>query len=341
MGNQKQMKSQRKNIYKRILLPGLLTGILLFTGCGQGAENTLEKQSARDNQSIQEDSVVKEEQFMQQDQSLPGDKEQSVISENRYIFEKVQPEGEKTEAGNPLAGKKLSIMGDSLSTFDGWIPPEYVVFYPFNGEVFSVEETWWMSLISDTGMELCGNGSSSGSTCVGDSTAIDNPKYGCSGYRIQGLTGDHGEYPDIILVYMGTNDLLVHTPLGTNNGNESVEEGEITDFSDAYCLILDKLASTYPTAQIFCCGLTQISRYVEERPVLFENNLGFTAADYNQCIEQIAETKGYPYINLYECGITPENMSEFVTDGVHFNPDGMKLIKESIEAGLYDYFPAS
>lgn len=322
------MKSQRKNTYEKILLSGLLvTGILLFTGCGQGTANISGDQSVQENQSVQEEQS--------------GQQKRQTIPEKEYVFEEVQSEEEKTEKVNPLAGKKLSIMGDSLSTFDGWILPEYAVFYPINGEVFSVEETWWMSLISDTGMELCGNDSSSGSTCVGDSTAVDNPKYGCSGYRIQGLTGDHGEYPDIILIYMGTNDLLTHVPLGSNDGSKIVEEGEITDFSDAYCLILDKVASTYPTAQIFCCGLTQIGMHVEEKPVLFENRLGLTAAEYNQCIERIAETKGYPYINLYECGITPENMSEFVTDGVHFNPEGMKLIKESIEAGLYDYFPAS
>lgn len=337
------MKSQRKSTHEKILLPGLLMiSILLFTGCGQGAGNTQGEQSAQDSQSMQEDPAEKEGQFVQREQNMQADREQSAIAEHEYIYEKVESKEEEMDEMESLAGKKLSIMGDSLSTFDGWIPPEYVVFYPFNGDVASVEETWWMSLISDTGMELCGNGSSSGSTCVGDSTAIDNPEYGCSGYRIQGLTGDHGEYPDIILVYMGTNDLLKGAPLGGNDGTESVGEGMITDFSDAYCLILDKLASAYPAAQIICCGLPQIGDWGTDQPfVTFENNLGLTAADYNQCIEQVAEAKGCPYINLYDCGIVPENMHEFVTDGVHFNPDGMKLVKESIEAGLNNYFPAS
>lgn len=331
------MKNKRKNTHGRILVPCLLVmSILFFTGCGQGAENTQKDRSG------QEDLSGPDEQFMQQEQSSPDGGEQSEVSEHEYIFEEVRSEEEEMDEVNSLAGKRLSIMGDSLSTFDGWIPPAYVVFYPFNGEVSSVEDTWWMSLISDTGMELCANASSAGSICVGDSTGVDNPKYGCSGYRIQELTGDHGEYPDIILVYMGTNDLLVGTPLGNNDGTKNVEEGMITDFSDAYCLILDKLASAYPTALIFCCGLPQIGDWGTDQPfVTFENDLGLTSADYNRCIEQIAEARGCPYINLYDCGIVPENMHEYVTDGVHFNPEGMKLIKESIEAGLYDYFPAS
>lgn len=332
------MKRQRKNIHEKILLLGLLaTGILLFTGCGQGIANTPENQSMKENQFEQEDQSRPEEQPLQQEQSLQAEQEQQAIPGNGYIFEEVQSEEE-----NPLAGKKLSIMGDSLSTFDGWIPPEYVVFYPRDGELSSVEETWWMGLLSDTGMELCSNASSSGSTCVGDSTAIDNPKYGCSGYRIQGLTGDHGEYPDIILVYMGTNDLLITAPLGDNDGTRSVEEGMITDFSDAYCLILDKLSSTYPSAQIFCCGLAEIGDWGEDQPyITCVNGLGLTTVDYNQCIERIAESKGCYYIDLYNCGIVPENMHLYKSDGAHFNPEGMKLIKECIEAGLYDYFPAS
>lgn len=335
------MKNLRKSTYEKILLSGLLvTGILLFTGCGQGTVNT--SGEGQEDQSVQEDSSAEEERLKQQEQSAQDDEEQQTISENGYIFEEVLSEEEETGKVNPLAGKKISIMGDSLSTFDGWIPPEYVVFYPRDGELSSVEETWWMSLISDTDMELCGNASSAGSTCVGDSTAIDNPKYGCSGYRIQGLTGDHGEYPDIILVYMGTNDLLIGAPLGDNDGTESVEEGEITDFSDAYCLILDKLESAYPAAQIICCGLSQIGDWGTNQPfITFENSLGLIAADYNRCIKQVAEAKGCLYIDLYDCGIVPENMHEYVTDGVHFNPVGMKLIKERIEAGLYDYFPAS
>lgn len=48
----------------------------------------------------------------------------------------------------------LFIMGDSYSTFEGYVPDPYEVYYSKstaeNTDVNSVEQTWWMRLISCT-----------------------------------------------------------------------------------------------------------------------------------------------------------------------------------------------
>lgn len=234
-----------------------------------------------------------------------------------------------------IKGKTFSILGDSISTYEGYIPSGYVDFYPMNGEVRDVEETWWKMLINETGMELCANGSSAGSTCVGDSMSTDEPKYACGNYRIGDLIGSGGVFPDIIIVYMGTNDLLTGVPLGENDGTQPVEEGMVETFSDAYSLILDKLESQYPDTQIFCATLPQIGDWGVTRPFeTFVNSRGLTSEDYDRQIEIIAGNKGFNTIDLLNCGITIDNMLKYITDGVHPNSAGMKLIRDAVKAAV-------
>lgn len=124
--------------------------------------------------------------------------------------------GGQQEAGG--TGTTVSILGDSISTFKEYIPAGYYDFFPENGQVSDVEDTWWKQVIDDKGWTLYVNGSSSGAACVGDSTGTDNPQCGCNEFRTGGLYGPGGEAPDVILVYMGTNDLLQSIPMGDNDG---------------------------------------------------------------------------------------------------------------------------
>lgn len=230
-----------------------------------------------------------------------------------------------------LEGIGISILGDSISTYDGWIPEGFHVFYPLSGDLTDVSQTWWKSLVDETGMELCANNSSSGSTCIGDSLRIDDPGSGCSDGRLSFLAGSQGRLPDVIVVYMGTNDLLKGIPIGDNDGTKLVEEGDIENFSDAYCMILDKLASYYPTAQIFCCSLAPVGDWGTDQPfVVFENHLGLTAEDYSNQIRVIADNKGAAVVDLYNCGIEIDNLQEMTTDGTHLTPTGMECVKNAV-----------
>ncbi len=257
------------------------------------------------------------------------DNDSSVANNDSLAADSDDPA--ENSAKDRWKGAGISVLGDSISTFDGWIPGNCVVFYPLYGEVTDVSETWWHQVIEEAEMELCTNNSSAGCTCTGDSTSIDDPAYACSGGRISMLMGSGGRLPELILVYLGTNDLLKGIPLGDNDGTRLVEEGEIDNFSDAYSLILDKLASEYPTAQVYCCTLAQVGDWGTEQPfVTFENHLGLTAADYSESIRTVAAGKGVPVIDLYNCGIEIDNLQQMSSDGVHLTPDGMKLVKEAV-----------
>ena len=64
--------------------------------------------------------------------------------------------------------KNVMIFGDSYSTYDGYIPKGYAVYYADmecdNTDVRKVEETWWHRVCSDLSLHLVRNDSWSGST---------------------------------------------------------------------------------------------------------------------------------------------------------------------------------
>lgn len=327
-------------IGKRIMALALTGGLLILAGCGGqngGGEAALtgtETGSRGGEENVPEDRTGAEYSTETGSQAAAEAGGQAGTAGSEETDNQAGTEGQtavETESGTGT--KKLSILGDSISTFDGWIPEGYACFFPMNGDVAQVEQTWWQIVLQNTGMELCVNGSSSGSTCAGDSTSPDDCGYGCSDYRIGDLIRSDGCLPDVIIVYMGTNDFMKAVPLGDNDGTQVVEEGVIENFSDAYCLILDKLIDSYPDAEIYCCNLPEMGVWgPASGPVFvpFVNGLELTPADYGKRIEIIAAAKGCEVIDLKNCGITMENLQWYVSDGVHLNPEGMELVGSAV-----------
>lgn len=305
------------------LCVGLMAAFV--AGCG-----TADGSAEADNGAAVKENTEADDTAGADDETVTEEKGNSPESDKTE-----QSEAEIVEEKVTFEGLGLSVLGDSISTYDGWIPWGFHVFYPLDGEVKDVSQTWWMMLLDDTGMELCANNSSSGSLCAGDSLAEDGIQYACSSFRLSHLTGKQGKMPDIIIIYMGTNDLLNGIPIGDNDGTKIVEEGEIDNFSDAYSLILDKLASDYPISQIYCCTLAQVGDWGTSQPfVMFENGSGLTAKDYSDCIRTVAENKGIPVIDLYNCGIEIDNLQDMTSDGIHLTPEGMKCVERAVLSGI-------
>ena len=67
-----------------------------------------------------------------------------------------------------LEHRKISILGDSLSTYQGYNPTGNIVYYPNeNNDIDSVEKTWWKKVIIDSNSVLSINESYSGSKISG------------------------------------------------------------------------------------------------------------------------------------------------------------------------------
>lgn len=112
---------------------------------------------------------------------------------------------------------KIAVLGDSYSTFEGYIPNGYSCYYPRPDvpelRVDSVEKTWWKPLTEREGSELLVNCSYSGSTVCytsydgvirAETSFLERAKeYFCGKYR-----------PDTLFVFGGTNDTWAGSPIG-------------------------------------------------------------------------------------------------------------------------------
>ncbi|MBR4360341.1 MAG: hypothetical protein IKP32_06955 [Clostridia bacterium] len=150
-----------------------------------------------------------------------------------------------------LRGKKVSILGDSYSTFAGCVPENCYVFYPLDilPDVARAEDTWWHQLITRTGMWLLSNNSSSGTTictsvrpehCVEDA-------FVCRMKHSLSRNGIQGETPDLILIFGGTNDSWTDAPLGRLQ-YENWTEKDLQAVLPAFCDLLHYVTAENPHA---------------------------------------------------------------------------------------------
>lgn len=209
-------------------------------------------------------------------------------------------------------GKSLSVLGDSISTFEGYIPAENATYYP-RETVSSVDRTWWHKLITALGMNISVNNSWSGSRVTGTGASAG------SGARCQNLGN-----PDVIIVYMGINDFNNEVPLGTYNGKSALPTSQST-FREAYAVMLNKILTKYKRAEVYCCTLVQCERNGSEGfPEI--NDAGVALETYNEAIRELASAFGLKVLEHSKCGLTYQNMSIYNTDKLHMNADGHSLI---------------
>ncbi len=147
--------------------------------------------------------------------------------------------------------KSVSVLGDSYSTFEGFISPRtnYTWYYAKpdlkNTDVSDVRQTWWHRLISERGWRLCQNNSFSGST-------ICNRGYRGSDYRDRSFITrmDDLGCPDIIFIFGATNDSWAGAPVGEYK-YEDITEAELYTFRPAMARLLRYVKDRYPSTEIY------------------------------------------------------------------------------------------
>lgn len=154
---------------------------------------------------------------------------------------------------------KVSILGDSYSTFRGAIPQGYAVFYPLQGnDVKNVGETWWHQFITDAGMQLEVNNSYSGST-------ICNTGYNREDYSDRAFVSRVNEIgsPDILFIFGGTNDAWAGSPIGEYK-YRNISKADLYYFRPALAYLLDELKSLYPKTKIYFLLNTELKEEINE-----------------------------------------------------------------------------
>ncbi|MBR4603587.1 MAG: hypothetical protein IKO43_01945 [Kiritimatiellae bacterium] len=138
------------------------------------------------------------------------------------------------------AAIRISVIGDSISTFNGIVPSGYPCYYP-KGDVANDSQMYWQIICDRLGAEREMVEAWSGSRVTyNSSTASFNAT---SRYTNLGN-------PDIILVHGGTNDRGV--TLGTQYAAGEWDDTSIVSYyRPAMSRLIEKLQETYPDAMIY------------------------------------------------------------------------------------------
>lgn len=146
----------------------------------------------------------------------------------------------------------VAILGDSYSTFEGYVPEGYAVWYDHNpkeqNDVCSVSQTWWYDLFKGK-YKLVGNNSYSGSTVC--NTGYEGVDYSDRSFitRMPLLMTYSAGRPDIILVFGGTNDSWANSPIGELKYSGWTSE-DLYSALPAYCYMLDYLHANAPKTRV-------------------------------------------------------------------------------------------
>ena len=219
-------------------------------------------------------------------------------------------------------GKYFSVLGDSISTLDGYNPPENAVFYDWKNkmifDVYTPSDTWWGYVIESLGGQLLVNDAWSGSmVCKHPDCEIES--YGCSDSRT-GRLGTGDQKPDVIMVLMGLNDFGTGMVLRPKTG-----EGDLSCFSVAYETMLQKLRQNYPQAEIWCMTLPYSRCSTDPDFVAPPIRSGGHIRDYCRVIRNCAEKAGCTVVDIF-CPDAPYD----TRDGYHPTGRGMYTIAQQV-----------
>ena len=222
----------------------------------------------------------------------------------------------------PKAAKRVSVIGDSISTFKGWIPGGYSAHYPAtDGTLTLVSETYWYRLIYDhmKNAQFDTNIAFSGSTVTNTTAENYTSRYGSASnaWWHNSFTerfaacGGCGR-PDVILIHGGTNDwahnadpLYPGSPLSKDASTpsdavlaaiykvadaaqtrEAVNALPDGTFCEAYVKLLCQIRQRYPKCKVVCI----IGDYLSEP---FEQSMLKMAAHYGAKTVDLLAVNGF------------------------------------------------
>lgn len=166
--------------------------------------------------------------------------------------------------------KNILIFGDSYSTFKGYIPDGFAVYYSEDGsgetDVRSVDETWWYNLIRETDSRLIQNNSWSGSTICytgyqGDCS--ETSSFICRLKKLQNAGFFEDNEINTVFVFGGTNDSWANAPIGALKYSDW-DKNDLFSVLPAFCCFINELKHTLPKADIIPVINTELKREIEE-----------------------------------------------------------------------------
>jgi hypothetical protein len=154
----------------------------------------------------------------------------------------------KHASSSPIK-KRISILGDSYSTYGGFVTPETNRCF-YNGEnenedTTDVSDMWWYKLIENNDFLLEYNNSFSGSPIC--NTGYDGSN--ASSFSFLNRMKNIGR-PDVIAVFGGTNDSWAGVPIGEYKYSNWTEN-DLKNFRPAFAYMCEHLQKHNPNANIY------------------------------------------------------------------------------------------
>ena len=252
-------------------------------------------------------------------------------------------------------GKTVSILGDSISTFldvsngaaadtGNSTVRDGVLYYDaqkIRDLGVDLEDTWWQRTIDTIGATLLVNNSWSGSY-IKDTSTNTRPTAGAYLTRATELHDDTGanagQEPDIILVYMGTNDYYKYyanvgdvsaldpASLAAQIDNPSYAPSSLME---AYALMLLRMQAAYEDAEIYCLNVLESSLSDTASLTVFNGMLRSVAQALDVIYVDICENSGIRAGDTYETFV-PSDDGDGTKNSLHPNAQGMERIADCV-----------
>ena len=224
---------------------------------------------------------------------------------------------------NPFKDKWVSILGDSISTYQGYNPDGQA--YTEQADLTDVKKTWWGYLLDKLGAKLCVNNSQNGIACSGDDGAVKLGRHKLL-HRVAGTTYPNLDgsstkatetiNPDIILVFLGHNDNNVgNRTFGTYDikSPHSWAYADTSTVCGSFEGLMLNLIATYPDATVYIMNPIYVGGADKTRWPLPGNTTDTSSTDAGywcqpmmaDMIRTLTLKFGYHYIETNRLGIIP------------------------------------
>lgn len=274
-------------------------------------------------------------------------------------------------------GKYLSMMGDSISSFKGVTNNTNYNGALYNNRCYYTTaqmndhtQMYWGRLADECNMEICvPNGWSSSRVYGGGSGDPDVDEANASKadnmlVRSTTLQNNQGQKPDVILLYMGVNDVghtntwsdlydrlaargnktmaqiveewLVGVHETYNNNKSQIVPGKTyKSWEASYALSLERMKFNYPDAEIYMINLTRTHNTTRTQELLDKANT---------CLAALADYYGATIVDQAKSEVNYENCHLYGADeanptALHPNIQGHAALTKLIVETMYEKLP--
>ena len=185
----------------------------------------------------------------------------------------------------------FGILGDSYSTFKGWIPEGNRRYYPYAEvpDVLQVEQTWWHQLMQKRNLKLVINQSYSGAMVCEDVREGYTVDSAFTKRAVRSFGPETTEKCELIFLFGCTNDSWFDRTIGVDQ-YENWTEADLQQTLPAYSYTVHTLKTYNPDATIVAIINTGLKEEIRDGMIRAGEHYGI----HNIILSDISKEVGHP-----------------------------------------------